>query len=101
MVQFSAGVETCVMDTINILSLMCIRPAIQREPAGMFTLIKAVGAWNTNLYSVSRWRTFGTISLLTCKPSWRSNELSTGNSSPFTLCCCGKPSRRYSEHAIF
>jgi len=50
-----------------------------------FMLIRAVGAWNTNLYLVSRWRAYETISLLTCK----------------LVSCCGKPSRRYREQAIF
>jgi len=100
MAQFSAGVEIFYMDTITVLSLMCIRPAIQREPAGILRWLKR--SEREILTSIEcRRRAYWTVSLLTCKPSWRSTELSAGNSLPLTLCCCGKPSRWYSEHAIF
>jgi hypothetical protein len=36
MVQLLAGVENFVTDNIIVLYLMCILPAIQREPAGIF-----------------------------------------------------------------
>jgi len=99
MAQFSAGVEIFYIfyRTVSDVHSTCYPKGTGRN----FTLIKAVGAWNTNLYWVSKWRAYWTVSLLTCKPSWRSTELGAGNSLPLTLCCCGKPSRWYSEHAIF
>jgi len=40
MVQFSADVEIFVLETITVLPLMCIRTAIQREPAGILLWLK-------------------------------------------------------------
>jgi hypothetical protein len=40
MSQLSASVEIFYMDTITVLSLMCIRPAIQRKPAGILRWLK-------------------------------------------------------------
>jgi len=40
MVQFSASVEIFVLEIITVPSLICIRPAIQREPAGILRWLK-------------------------------------------------------------
>jgi hypothetical protein len=48
MAQFSAGVEIFYMDTITVLSLMCIRPAIQMKPAGIlrWLSVEVKNLWN-------------------------------------------------------